>query len=244
MPGTALLSNSVHAMLSALGQRDLRPYCDRGSATRGRGAAPTALAPYRYGSNDGAVRLFVALTPPADVIEALRTTTAALRELAPGLRWTRPEQWHLTLAFLGEVGDDVVAELAPRLARTAARHPPLSLGLGGGGRFGHRVLWTGVQGDRDGLRRLADSAAAAARRCHLPVEDRRYRPHLTLARTDGGTDLRPLVERLSTWQGLPWVATRLHLVRSHLGAAPGGFARHEVIAGWPLDGRHRIGSAD
>ncbi|HXT46365.1 MAG TPA: RNA 2',3'-cyclic phosphodiesterase [Pseudonocardiaceae bacterium] len=182
------------------------------------------------------MRLFVALTPPDEVVEALRTTTAALRELAPELRWNRPEQWHLTLAFLGEVGDEVVDELTHRLNRAATRHPPLSLSLGGGGRFGSRVLWTGVQGDRDRLRRLAGSAAAAARRCRLPVEDRPYRPHLTLARAPGDADLRPLVQRLASWQGPPWVATELTLVRSRLGAASGGSALHEPIIGWPLSG--------
>ncbi|MGH3785505.1 MAG: RNA 2',3'-cyclic phosphodiesterase [Pseudonocardiaceae bacterium] len=182
------------------------------------------------------MRLFVGLAPPDEVVEALRSTTAALHELAPDLRWTRPEQWHVTLVFLGEIGDDILDELARRLARAAARHPPLSLVPGGGGRFGHRVLWTQVQGERDGLRRLADSVGAAARRCRLPVEQRRYRPHLTLARSDGTADLRPLVERLAAWQGLPWVATRLYLVRGRVGAAPGGSALHEPVASWPLEG--------
>jgi 2'-5' RNA ligase len=186
------------------------------------------------------VRLFVALTPPGEVVRELLSATAGLREVAPELRWTRPEQWHLTLAFLGKVGDDVLDELTRRLGRTAARHRPLSLSLGGGGRFGHQVLWTGVRGDRDGLRRLAASAQAAGRRSGLPVEQRPYRPHLTLARAELGTDLRPLVERLAPWEGLPWRATRLHLVRSRLGAAPGGFALHEPIAGWFLGGQVRV----
>ncbi|MGH3883719.1 MAG: RNA 2',3'-cyclic phosphodiesterase [Pseudonocardiaceae bacterium] len=182
------------------------------------------------------MRLFVALTPPGEVIEELRVSTVALRQLAPDLRWTRPEQWHVTLAFLGEVGDDAVDELTRRLSRAAARHPPLSLVLGGGGRFGHQVLWTRVQGDRDGLRRLAGSVQAAARRSRLPTEQRPYRPHVTLARAGAAADLRPLVERLASWQGLPWVATRLYLVRSRLGAGSDGSALHEPITAWPLDG--------
>jgi 2'-5' RNA ligase len=182
---------------------------------------------------DDPVRLFVALTPPDVVVEELRASTAALRELEPDLRWTRPEQWHVTLAFLGEVADEVVDELARRLHRAAARHPPLSLAFGGGGRFGHRVLWTGVQGDLDGLRRLAGSVRAA-RRSRLPVEQRPYHPHLTLARSDGAADLLPLVERLAPWEGLAWIATWLHLICSRPGAGLDGSALHEPIAGWPL----------
>lgn len=182
------------------------------------------------------MRLFVALTPSAEVVGELLGQVDLLRELGPGLRWSRPEQWHLTLAFLGEVPDATVDELTTRLARAAGRHPPLTLGLAGGGRFGDRVLWTKVQGDHLALRRLSDTVRAAARRSGVTVETRPYRPHLTLARADGGPDLRPLVAELSSYEGRRWCADRLHLVRSRLGAGPGGSAAHEVIAEWPLTG--------
>lgn len=182
------------------------------------------------------MRLFVALLPPAEVVDELKASTAPLRELVPGMRWTRSEQWHVTLAFLGEVGEHAIDELGRRLRQAAARYPPLVLSFGGGGRFGHQVLWTRVRGDRDGLCRLADSVRAAAGCSRLRLEQRPYRPHLTLARADAATDLRPLVGRLASWQGLPWVADRLHLVRSRLGAGPGSVAIHEPIASWPLGG--------
>jgi 2'-5' RNA ligase len=183
------------------------------------------------------VRLFVALTPPAAVVEELVAATGGVRVEHPELRWTPPEQWHLTLAFLGEVGDREREDLVPRLRRAASRHPPLRLSFASAGRFGDRVLWTRVRGDVDPLRRLAASVQAAARRARLAVETRPYRPHLTLARTREATDLRPVVDALVAFSGREWDAADLHLVRSHLGAGPGGGARHEPIEGWPLTGR-------
>lgn len=183
------------------------------------------------------MRLFVALRPPPDAIGELWTASEALRREQQRLRWALPQQWHLTLAFLGEVGEETTSNLVERLGRVAARHPPLSLSLGGAGRFGNRVLWIRVRGETDRLRRLAVSVRAAARRARLPVEDRPYRPHLTLARARDGADLQPAVAALSGFEGRVWTVDELHLVCSHLGTGPGGTARHESHASWPLRGR-------
>jgi 2'-5' RNA ligase len=138
------------------------------------------------------------------------------------------------LTFLGEVPDDVLPDLRQRLARAAERHPALELRFRGGGRFGSRVLVTKLDGDREPLRRLAAATSAAARRAGLTVEDRPYRPHLTLARSDGVTDLRPLVAALEAFDGVPWQADRLELVRSRLGQGEGGRSAHETVQAWPL----------
>jgi len=189
----------------------------------------------------GPLRLFVALVPPADALDELAAAVEALRA-TPGLRWTRPEQWHVTLAFLAEVDERTREALTPRLERVARRHAPPTLALAGGGRFGGQVLWTRVDGDQAALRRLADAVRAAARRCGLPVDTRPYRPHLTLARTlararDPATDLAPLAAALDGFAGRPWSASDLHLVRSVLGAGPGRTAHHEPVASWPFSGR-------
>jgi len=67
-------------------------------------------------------------------VDELRSATAALRSTRAELRWASPDKWHLTLAFLGEVGDPARADLSTRLGRTAARHPPMRLALHGAGR--------------------------------------------------------------------------------------------------------------
>lgn len=135
------------------------------------------------------MRLFVAVIPPRPVVLELRAALTTLPHDNPGLRWSRPETWHVTLAFFGDVPDDSLDDLKERLGRAAARNTPMELALAGGGHFGGRTLWTGVQGERDRLGRLAESVNSVARRCHIKVDERPFRPHLTLARvrdTAGG----------------------------------------------------------
>src|SRR5690606_8591109 len=98
---------------------------------------------------------------------------------AEKLRWTERESWHFTLAFLGEVDEEVLPGLFERLGRAARRHAVHRVRLAGGGRFGDRALWTGASGQRQALGRLAQSAAADARRVGLFVDDRPFKAHLT-----------------------------------------------------------------
>jgi RNA 2',3'-cyclic 3'-phosphodiesterase len=183
------------------------------------------------------MRLFIAVWPPPEAVEELGAAVAEVQSLAPELRWAPLRQWHLTLTFLGEVADERRPELARRLARAASRYPPLSLRFAEAGRFGHRVLFTKVSGDREALRHLAASTTAASRRAGLAVADRPYRPHLTLARSRRDVDLRPLVTALGSFCGTDWTTSQLHLVQSRLGKGPSRTAMYETVDVWPLKGR-------
>ncbi|MFK8911628.1 RNA 2',3'-cyclic phosphodiesterase, partial [Streptomyces sp. YS-3] len=119
------------------------------------------------------MRLFVAVLPPGPRLAELAVAVEKSHTLpgADRLRWAGRDDWHLTLAFLGEVEEDLLPELHDRLSRAAHRTPPFELRLHGGGRFGDKVLWAGVAGGIDTLRLLAERAGAAARRTGIALDD-------------------------------------------------------------------------
>lgn len=187
------------------------------------------------------MRLFVAVLPPAAAATELAAALAPVRRLpgASALRWTAPEGWHFTLAFLGEVADPLRPELDEHLGRAAAEHGPLELRLTGGGQFGERALWTDTEGDLTGLARLAEAVQAAGRRTGVPhVEDHAFRPHLTLARPQRAAPgtLGPFADALAGFRGSPWTADTLCLVSSALPrpGVPGDQPRYDTVAAWPL----------
>jgi RNA 2',3'-cyclic 3'-phosphodiesterase len=182
------------------------------------------------------VRLFVALVPPPEAMAELESAVAPLRPGWPRLRWTSQAAWHVTLAFLGEVGEARLAALADRLERAASRHPSQVTSIRDAGAFPSaargRVLWVGIHGHQSALAALAGSVAAGARRAGAPSPDegRRYRPHLTLARCREPADLGPLVEPLGGFVGSAWVAGQIYLIQSHPGPRP----RYDTVGCWPL----------
>jgi 2'-5' RNA ligase len=111
----------------------------------------------------------------------------------------------------------------------------MTLRLAGGGRFGSvrrpQVAWAGLEGDVVPLVELAARLAAVARSLRLAVEQRPFRPHLTLGRWRPG---RPadgtVVDRLADYRGPDWPVTEVRLLDSHLGAQP----RYDTVASWPV----------
>ncbi len=129
------------------------------------------------------LRLFVALALPGPVRAVLDTLVDAL----PGVTWTRPEQLHLTLRFLGDVPEEKIPAIETHLA--AVRVEPFVLPVEGVGAFPPksppRVLWCGVGRGHPRLHQLrqrVDDALIAAGLIELNV--RTFHPHVTLARCD------------------------------------------------------------
>jgi 2'-5' RNA ligase len=182
-------------------------------------------------------RLFVAVDVPDDVREYLVDRLQPWRQQLPGWRWADPVRWHLTLAFLGNVADSLRAELDDRLRRPAGRHAPFGVGLGGLGAFSRpakaSVLWLGVTSGRQELQRLAGPVSAAARRAGVDVDDKPYRPHLTIGRRRTPVNVRDQIALGTDLRAPTWMVASYVLYQSHLGPHP----RHEPLERFDLTGR-------
>jgi 2'-5' RNA ligase len=130
------------------------------------------------------MRLFIAINLSSDVKDALSETIANLRHIAQRGRYSRWDNLHLTLAFIGESDriDDITAVMTDVAER--AFQEPLRITLSGAGSFKGRdgdTHWIGVQKTPE-LNKLAEALATALRNAGFEVEKRRFSPHITIGR--------------------------------------------------------------
>lgn len=177
----------------------------------------------------------MAVDPPPAARAHLAGALGGLRGAQGEPRWTAPERWHLTLLFLGAVPDRQVPDLVAALGPEVAAGAPGRLRLAGAGRFGSarrpQVAWIGLDGDVAALTDLATRLGRQARRLRLEVEDRPFRPHLTVGRWRPGHPADgTLLDRLGGYRGPEWRVGEVRLVESRLGPAPS----YEELATWPV----------
>jgi len=187
------------------------------------------------------VRAFVAIHVPSLVRERLRRIQEELDAAMPkeAVRWTAFEQLHLTLEFLGNVAAHEIDRLKETLRKVAAVHNTFGLEAKSIGAFASvrnpRVIWAGILGDVDALKKLQSAIDAAVRPWLEEAEARAYRPHLTLGRVRPikPRDLRRISNALAqaTCEFGRWPVEEFHLMQSKL--SPHG-AQHSVLATFAL----------
>lgn len=195
------------------------------------------------------MRLFVAVFPPAQVVERL---TDAIRRVAGGLSpravaWTSPEQIHLTLNFLGNTERETVPELERVLdgvCRTGASHVLRARGLGCFPNPGRpRIIWAGLEDPPRALAALKEKLDDGLTRLGYVPEDRAFHPHLSLGRVKElhGGDRQHLAQSLRELSDTDfgrWTVEGVDLMRSEL--SPSG-ARYSVVKSFLLGGETQAG---
>ena len=124
------------------------------------------------------MRLFTAIEIPVPVAASLE----GLKGGVPNARWVAPEDFHLTLAFIGEVEPGMATEIDGALAEISRVPFPLRLqGIGAFGGNRPRAIWAGVAPE-PALSDLQAEIAWVLTRSGARAEGRKFAPHVTLAR--------------------------------------------------------------
>ena len=189
-------------------------------------------------------RLFVAI-PVADAVrEEMLRVQRGLQPLASRgvIRWTKPEQFHLTLRFLGDVASDRVTDLRESLRVVCSGTPPLHLRAQGVGFFPNarspRVMWIGITDGENRLGDLQRKIEAAVRPFTAEQGGERFAGHVTLGRCKQSSplEIKALAghaETMKTRMFGEWTAPEIELIRSELSSTG---AHYTSLATFPLDG--------
>lgn len=169
------------------------------------------------------MRLFVAVPVPADVRDRLAPVQRTMHGLP--LRPARAEGLHVTLAFLGETAEEKVPTIRAQIDLVAREAAPVPLSIERLGCFPSvrrpRVVWAGIGGHVDVLVALQAHLVSGLRAAGFELEERPFRPHVTLGRAASAwTDeqlsaLRAILDQAPSSYGA-WTAGDIHLMRSEL----------------------------
>lgn len=190
------------------------------------------------------MRAFLAVPCDASWVESARNLVGRLQDALPSCAWTRPESWHLTLRFLGQVPEESLRRFAEAIAPAAFQTVPGEIGASGPLLFPQRgsprVLGVGFSGPGlEDLARLAAEAERAARAIGLPEGKRPFRAHVTFARLKEGWPARAVDDyrrQVEAWSFPAWRARSCVLYESRLERSG---AIHTPRAEWTLQGGPR-----
>lgn len=176
-------------------------------------------------------RLFTGIEIPEHIAQGL----SMLRGGLPGARWIDPENYHMTLRFIGDVDGDVARDIMQMLG--AVRRPPFDLILDGLDQFGGRrprAVFAGAS-NNPALHELQAEHERLLQRIGLPPESRKFSPHVTLARlrVSSAHQVADYLSSRAPFRSPPFPVTRFVLFSSRASTGGGPYV---VEAAYPLDG--------
>ncbi|HEX4194033.1 MAG TPA: RNA 2',3'-cyclic phosphodiesterase [Stellaceae bacterium] len=172
------------------------------------------------------LRLFVGIDLPPELKLSLSLIATGL----PGAKWVDAGNYHLTLRFVGEIDEGQAEDIDAALSQIRTSH--FDVALATVGHFGLRQLWVGVERN-DALQHLHDKIESALSRLGFPADERRYTPHVSLARLKGTSEsrLQAYLSEHALYRAAPFRVDHFSLIASYLTKSG---AIYEDQADYPL----------
>ncbi len=141
------------------------------------------------------IRCFIAVKVPDIICRNIYNLQQQLMESSVNVRWVHPQNFHLTLRFLGNIDDEQKQEIIEAL-KILENFKPFALNFAGVGGFPHegklRVIWVGVGRGHNELISIHRAIEDALKIINFPEDKKPFHPHLTIGRVKDPKNTRPL----------------------------------------------------
>jgi len=151
----------------------------------------------------GIIRAFIAVDLPDILLEFFKGIQTRLKNHGLELAYTRSENVHITLKFMGNINKDLIPEISRMMEKSVIGSEPMLLSVKGIGAFPSvkrpNVVWLGINGDIIPLEKLYHNLDHHLRLIGFKKEKRRFKSHLTLGRVKRRIDSKKLIDAIKSF---------------------------------------------
>ena len=179
--------------------------------------------------NESLMRTFISVSLPREIVNIKKMLQSTINSKGAEIKWVRDGNMHLTLKFIGYAPETSVDDINNTLKSVTEEFSTISLSLVGSGCFPRperaRTLWVGIDGELDKLDDFVDAINAHLEPLGFPIEERKFIPHVTLARINYPQKQTPDITQFlnTTFAELPMNISRINLMSSHLFSKGAGY---------------------
>ena len=146
------------------------------------------------------IRTFVAVLIARDLKDKMSEVQEQVKKLAPDVKWVAPENFHVTLKFLGNVREDELSKVCAAVEEAVKSFAPFELSISGLGAFPNparaRVVWIGIDKGREELTGLATAIDKHLVKLGFEKEDKAFKAHITIGRVKTSKFLNKLADEI------------------------------------------------
>ena len=168
------------------------------------------------------LRTFISVSLPREIVNIKKMLQSTIHSKGAEIKWVRDGNMHLSLKFIGHTPEASVDDLNNTLKNVTKEFSTISLSIVGSGCFPRperaRTLWVGIDGELDKLDDFVDAINARLEPLGFPIEERKFIPHVALARINYPQKHTPDITQFlnTTFAELPMNISRINLMSSHL----------------------------
>ena len=168
------------------------------------------------------IRTFIAFDTPLSIKKEILQAQLLLKESRADVKWEAENKFHVTIKFLGNVGENTLPDILSTVKNAVTRHNQFSVIYQTIGAFPNknrpRVLWVGCTNSDHKLMEIKNNLDYVLTPYGFEIEDRQFNPHVTLGRIKSPSGIKNLIQKLEnvTFQPRQVSITEILVVKSIL----------------------------